>query len=117
MRISDWSSDVCSSDLLPLFITYYTCAGYVRGGTGNEWPLRALAAHGIAALCINAVPGDTTKDARYRRAQAAVESATKLLSERGLIDASRVGMGGISFGREGTMWTASNSDLIKAVTK
>src|SRR3546814_8343232 len=55
---------------LPLFITYYTCAGYVRGGTGNEWPLRALAAHGIAALCINAVPGDTTKDARYRRAQA-----------------------------------------------
>src|SRR3546814_9062143 len=65
---------------LPLFITYYTCAGYVRGGTGNEWPLRALAAHGIAALCINAVPGDTTKDARSRRAQAAVESETKLLS-------------------------------------
>jgi len=101
---------------LPLFITYYTCAGFLRGGTGNEWPLRALAAHGIAALCINAVSGDTTKDARYRRALAAVESATKLLSDRGIVDANRVGMGGLSFGSEVTMWTAMNSDLLKAVS-
>lgn len=101
---------------LPLFITYYTCAGFLRGGTGNEWPLRALAAHGIAALCINAVPGDTAKDARYRRALAAVESATKLLADRGIVDPNRVGMGGLSFGSEVTMWTAMNSDLLKAVS-
>ena len=101
---------------LPLFVTYYNCAGYLRGGTGNEWPLRALAAHGIAALCVNAVPGDTTKDARYRRAQAAVEGAAKLLSDRGIVDANRVGMAGLSFGSEVTMWTATNSDLLKAVS-
>jgi dipeptidyl aminopeptidase/acylaminoacyl peptidase len=101
---------------LPLFVTYYTCAGYLRGGVGNEWPLRALAAHGIAALCINAVPGDTEKDARYRKGLEAIEAATKLLSDRGIVDASRVGMGGLSFGSEVTMWAATHSDTLKAVS-
>src|SRR3546814_4151049 len=88
MRISDWSSDVCSSDLQvlfdpnaalaqdiaasapsrllrwtdvsgqeftgwffpsrgkgdsppPLFVTYYSCTGFLRGGVGDEWPLRS----------------------------------------------------------------------------
>ncbi|USI75413.1 Atxe2 family lasso peptide isopeptidase [Sphingopyxis sp. USTB-05] len=101
---------------LPLFVTYYTCAGYLRGGVGNEWPLRALAAHGIAALCINAVPGDTDKDARYKRGLAAIEAVTTLLAERGIVDRARVGMGGLSFGSEVTMWAATHSDLLKAVS-
>ena len=92
------------------------CAGYLRGGVGNEWPLRALAAHGIAALCINAVPGDTDKDARYKRGLAAIEAVTTLLAERGIVDRARVGMGGLSFGSEVTMWAATHSDLLKAVS-
>lgn len=101
---------------LPLFITYYSCAGYLRGGVGDEWPLRALAAHGIASLCINAVPGNVDKAVRYDRALAAVESVTKLLSDKGIVDADRVGMGGLSFGSEVTMWTATRSNILKAIS-
>src|SRR3546814_10056227 len=28
---------------IPLFVTYYSCAGYLRGGLGDEWPLLPLA--------------------------------------------------------------------------
>src|SRR3546814_8660030 len=99
MRVSDWSSDVCSSDLgrrqvlfdpnsalaediaatvpaklirwtdvrgreftgqlfealradgaepPPLFVTFYTCDGFLRGGLGDEWPLASLAEIGRA---------------------------------------------------------------------
>ncbi|SKB75340.1 Atxe2 family lasso peptide isopeptidase [Sphingopyxis flava] len=100
---------------LPLFVTYYNCAGYLRGGVGDEWPLRAMAAHGIAALCVNAVPGEGGNK-RYARGTAAVEAAVELLADRGIVDAARVGMGGLSFGSEVTMWTAMHSDLLKAIS-
>ncbi len=101
---------------LPLFITYYTCTGFLRGGVGNEWPLRALAAKGIAALCINAVPGEIDKLARYDKAIAAIESVTRLLSDKGIVDAERVGMGGLSFGSEITMAVATRTNLLKAAS-
>lgn len=100
---------------LPLFITYYKCAGYLRGGVGNEWPLRALAAQGIAALCINAVPGEGGQ-ARYERGVAAVESVIDKLSERGLVDPGKVGMGGLSFGSEVAMRAALRPNLLKAIS-
>jgi dipeptidyl aminopeptidase/acylaminoacyl peptidase len=100
---------------LPLFVTYYNCAGYLRGGVGDEWPLRAMATHGIAALCVNAVPGEGGNK-RYARGTAAVEAAVKHLSDRGIVDAARVGMGGLSFGSEVTMWTAMHSDILKAIS-
>jgi hypothetical protein len=37
----------------PLFINYYSCSGYLRGGVGDEWPFFVFAKAGIAALCIN----------------------------------------------------------------
>lgn len=99
---------------LPLFVTYYQCAGYLRGGVGNEWPLRALAAHGIAALCINAIPSKETGEPRYVEGLAAIEAVVALLDRKGQIDRSRVGMGGLSFGSEVTTWTATHSNLLKA---
>jgi hypothetical protein len=102
----------------PLFITYYSCTGYVRGGSpGDEWPLAALAADGIAALCINApfgVPYEAT--ARYDTALSAVRSVIDLLSRRGLVDRTRVGMGGLSFGSEVTLWVAMKSNLLTAAS-
>lgn len=101
---------------LPLFVTYYSCYGFLRGGVGNEWPLRALAAHGIAALCINAVPGLNDRASRYAKGLEAIESVTKLLADRGLVDPARVGMGGLSFGSEVTMVTATRSKILKAAS-
>jgi dipeptidyl aminopeptidase/acylaminoacyl peptidase len=99
---------------LPLFITYYRCPGFVRGGLGDEYPLHALAAHGIASLCINVQPqGETTRE-RYEVALKTIAAAIAELDKRELVDPARVGMGGLSFGSEVTMWTASHSRLLKA---
>jgi len=101
----------------PLFVTYYSCPGFVRGGVGDEWPLVSLAQAGISALCINRRPGYTLDAiARYGEGLAAVESAIDLLSREGEIDPARVGMGGLSFGSEVTMWTLSQSNVLAAAS-
>ncbi|WP_374282714.1 Atxe2 family lasso peptide isopeptidase [Novosphingobium sp.] len=102
---------------VPLFITYYSCEGYLRGGTGDEYPLRDLAASGIAALCINRQPGvagggDNVE--AYRVAASGIAAIIAELSGQGKIDATRVGMGGVSFGGEVTAWLAMHSRLLKA---
>src|SRR6185312_11555923 len=101
----------------PLFVTFYTCYGFLRGGVGNEWPLATLAEDGISALCINALSGfqlDTV--AHYDEGRAAVESVVKLLSAEGRIDRTRVGMGGLSYGSEVTLWTLAHSDVVTAAS-
>ncbi len=101
----------------PLFITYYSCPGFVRGGVGDEWPLVSLAQAGISALCINRRPGYTMDAvARYGEGLAAVESVIDLLSKEGEIDRARVGMGGLSLGGEVTMWTVTESNLLAAAS-
>lgn len=103
----------------PLFITYYSCAGYLRGGLGDEWPLAALADAGIAALCINQAQTSVAAQdsvADYQVAQEAIEAIIAILEGRGLVDQSRVGMGGLSFGSEVTTWIAANSDLLAAAS-
>lgn len=100
----------------PLFVNYYNCNGFLRGGVGNEWPLASMASHGISALCINGNP--SFKDARENYAQGtrAVEGIVRLLAEQGEIDPGRVGMGGLSYGSEVTMWTLMHSDLLAAAS-
>lgn len=116
-RASGWLVRPKFPGRLPLFITYYRCAGYLRGGLGNEWPLRALAASGIAALCINQLPsGGAKAEPRYRLGLAAVRAAVAELDRRALVDPGRVGMGGLSFGSEVAMWTATHSKLLSAVS-
>lgn len=100
----------------PLFVNYYRCLGYLRGGMGDEWPLAALAEQGIAALCINAVPYPRDAVERYEAARSAVESAVALLAARGEVDGRRVGMGGLSFGSEATFWTLMHGDVLTAAS-
>lgn len=105
----------------PLFITYYECSGYLKGGTGDEWPLATLAASGIAALCIN-LPASTVSVTAwdpvgaYDAALSGIATIIDSLNRRGLIDPQKVGMGGISFGSETTMWLARNSNLLAAAS-
>lgn len=104
---------------LALFVTYYLCDGYLRGGVGDEFPLRQLAAAGIATLCINRVPisadlGDQAE--QYELGREGVSAAVDLLAKRGIIDPARVGMGGVSFGGETTMWIAQHSTVLSAIS-
>lgn len=100
----------------PLFLSYYACPGFVRGGLGDEWPLASMAERGISALCINAAPYRMDAVERYDLGLSAVRSAIDLLASRGEIDRAKVGMGGLSFGSEETIWVAMNSNLLAAAS-
>lgn len=100
----------------PLFVTYYRCLGFVRGGSGDEWPLATMAEQGISTLCINAPSFSANADERYDVGRSAVESAVERLASEGRIDRSKIGMGGLSFGSEVTMWTLIHSDVIAAAS-
>jgi hypothetical protein len=101
---------------VPLFINYYNCSGYLRGGTGDEWPFVAFAKAGIAALCIQRRPGSMDVMANYDEALSGVSAAIDLLDREGRIDRRRVGMGGLSFGTEVTVWVARKSNLLAAAS-
>lgn len=100
----------------PLFVVYYRCTGFLRGSVGDEWPLATFAGNGIAALCINAAPLTDDAVARYQQGMTSVEGAVKLLAKQGDIDPTRIGMGGLSFGSEVTVWTAMHSDMLRAIS-
>src|SRR3546814_16883177 len=114
----DWSSDLVSSDLggffpsrgkgdspPPLFVTYYSCTGFLRGGVGDEWPLDSMAESGISAICIKTAPYRTDAAMRYGLGLSAGESLFARLAATAEIARARVGMGGRSFGPQVPMWT------------
>lgn len=101
----------------PLFVTYYNCAGFLRGGVGDEWPLASLAEQDISALCINDPPGYLLDAvARYGRGVTGVTEVIDLLAAAARIDRTKVGMGGLSFGSEVALWTAIQTDVLAAVS-
>jgi len=100
----------------PLFVVYYRCSGFLRGGVGDEWPLATLAAHGVAALCIDAAPDRSDAIERFEDGRVAIASAVDLLASRGEIDPHRIGVGGLSAGAEVALWTATQSRSVHAVS-
>lgn len=100
----------------PLFVSYYRCPGFLRGGMGDEWPLVSLAQEGISALCINAAPSRVDARERYDNGLSATRSAVDLLAARGEVDPQRVGFGGLSFGTEIAMWLVTESNLLAAAS-
>jgi dipeptidyl aminopeptidase/acylaminoacyl peptidase len=102
----------------PLFLNYYSCAGFLRGGEGDEWPIPALLDAGFAVACVNAAPSTGPQDAvaAYRAGLEAVRSLIALLDRRGLIDPHKVAMGGFSFGSEVASWVAVHSNLLGALS-
>jgi dipeptidyl aminopeptidase/acylaminoacyl peptidase len=102
----------------PLFVNYYLCEGFLRGGLGDEWPLAALAAAGIDSACVTSavIPGEQDALANDRAAAEGVAALVDRLAAEGRVDRSRVGMGGLSFGSEVTLWLAFNTRLLAAAS-
>ena len=102
----------------PLFIDYYLCDGFLRGGLGDEWPLAPLAEAGIDALCVTSttIPGAQDSLANNRAAAEGVAAIVARLDREGRTDTRRVGMGGLSFGSEVTLWVAYNTGLLAAAS-
>jgi len=102
----------------PLYLNYYACEGFLRGGEGDEWPIPALLEAGFAVACINAVPSTGPQDAveDNRTALEAVRKVIGEFSREGVADPSRVAMGGFSHGSEIALWVASHSRLLAAAS-
>jgi dipeptidyl aminopeptidase/acylaminoacyl peptidase len=109
---------------LSLVVVTYRCAGFLRGGTGDEYPIFAFAAEGHAVLCFNVPDVDYPRlatmdwasfqnwargsgDPEKKRTQESLETAIAELERRAFIDSDRIGLTGLSFGAETTayaMW-------------
>ncbi|MCP3731318.1 Atxe2 family lasso peptide isopeptidase [Sphingomonas sp. MG17] len=115
---------------VPLILVQYRTRGFLRGGTGNEYPLFALAAQGFAVLSIER-PGyvseltptsDFAERARLnygdwadrKSVMSAFASGIDRLDRRGLIDPKRVGITGFSDGSVSAQYALLNSSLFAA---
>ena len=102
----------------PLYLNYYLCEGFLRGGEGDEWPIPELLDAGFAVACINSIPSTGPQDAVAddRIALDAISALIAKLSAEGIADRSKVAMGGLSHGSEIAMWIASHSRLLAALS-
>lgn len=114
----------------PLVVVQYDTRGFLRGGTGDEYPIQAFAARGYAVLSVSRpeaigrdVDGDETAAGRAdlagfadrRSALSSVEIGVRMLIDRGIADPARIGITGMSDGAttatfallHGTMFAAA----------
>jgi len=107
-----------TSTRLPVVVQYYHCAGFLKGGVGDEIPMLPLVESGIAVLCMDRVraPEGSGTDQSYALALSDIDAALDGLVADGLIDGERVGIGGLSFGSEVALWAIRHSRRFAAAT-
>lgn len=113
----------------PVVIVQYISHGFLRGGTGGEYPIHPLAARGYFVLSVNRPDWDelathlTADELEVRTEldnsenqmkQTALEAMLALLDARGLSDTQRIGITGLSDGAETVYWGITRSHLFAA---
>ena len=107
----------------PLVITTYRdSGGFLRGGVGDEYPIQVLAANGFAVLNFEALgrlrnsrPNDFERTALFWESPLdGIEKAVSKLKDMRLVDPSRVGITGLSYGAEFVDYAISHSGLFYA---
>jgi dipeptidyl aminopeptidase/acylaminoacyl peptidase len=116
---------------LPLVVVQYHSDGFLRGGTGDEYPIHLFAARGYAVLSFerpatyaSIVPSIRTfedahavnaKDwAERRSVLSAVETGVRQVIGTGIADPGRIGITGMSDGSTTVRFALNNSDLFSA---
>ena len=115
---------------LPLIIVQYTSHGFLRGGTGDEFPIQVFAAHGFAVLSVqrpqylgmklHAKTWDEVNRLDMKgwgdrkSVLSSFETVVNLLAARGDIDPSRVGITGLSDGASSAQFAILNSHVFRA---
>lgn len=113
----------------PLVLVQYNSVGFLRGGTGDEFPIQALAGRGFAVLSFNrsdfvpaakqaATERDASRELRKdwidrRSVQSALETAVQQAIATGTVDPARMGISGFSDGSSTVQWALINSRLFK----
>ncbi|WP_343517790.1 Atxe2 family lasso peptide isopeptidase [Sphingomonas sp.] len=116
---------------LPTIVTLYRSRGFLRGGTGNEYPIFLFAQRGYAVLSIERPalfaanqPELTSYDAIYaanvkdwadrRSVHGAIAAGLDLLVARGIADPAKLGITGLSEGAAAVRFALINSRLFAA---
>lgn len=114
----------------PLVVVQYDTRGFLRGGTGDDYPIQAFANRGYAVLSIRRPPAMAivrgARDFREgnrlnlvgfadrRSALSSVETGVRLVVERGIADPRRIGITGLSDGATTTMSAILHSSVFSA---
>ena len=111
---------------LPVIVTQYWSRGFLRGGTGNDYPILLFAERGFAVLSISRPPSAATIDrsvkrpvdidraeirhwAERRNINSAINRGLDLLIARGIADPARLGLTGLSDGGSAVRFALINS--------
>ncbi|AOF97571.1 Atxe2 family lasso peptide isopeptidase [Sphingobium sp. RAC03] len=114
----------------PLIVVTYRSRGFLRGGTGDEYPIFPLAARGYAVLSFDAPPDlasltTTSSQADYSRMnnkdwanrssiQSSLAQGLRVVDALGATDPSRRGITGLSDGATTAWFALINSELFQA---
>lgn len=122
-----------AGEKLPMIVVQYHSRGFLRGGTGDEYPVHLLAAKGFAVLSFERPP-DVSQSIPNLRTEAELNAASEagwadrksLLSSiltgvraaimTGAIDPARLGITGLSDGATSTRFALINSDMFAAAS-
>lgn len=122
-----------SGDKLPMVVVQYRSQGFLRGGTGDEYPIHALAAHGFAVLSVERVadyadslPNVRTVDeanaadlkdwAEMKNQVSSIIAGIAQVRARGIVDPARIGITGLSAGAMSAKFALLNTDLFAAAS-
>jgi len=103
----------------PLIVTTYRSGAFLRGATGDEYPIQLFAANGFVVLDFDAAPLPVDSDfktnmLRWYSPVASFQSAFEILEKMGLVDPTRRGLSGLSYGADITEYAISHTDLFHA---
>lgn len=113
---------------LPLVIVQYGSRGFLRGGTGDEYPILALAARGYAVLSFQrplhwsleaarrgaGAVSDSEDQADRKSVQSSLETGIALVLRRGIFDPAKIGITGLSDGATTVHWMLTQTRLFAA---
>ena len=116
--------DFVAGKRYPLIVTTYRSGDYfLRGASGDENPIEVYAAHGFAVLSFdvgwlrNPEQGDfDAKILDWASPVASMEDAIRRLAKDGIIDPTKVGIGGFSHGEEIAGYAVSHTNLFRAAS-
>jgi dipeptidyl aminopeptidase/acylaminoacyl peptidase len=114
----------------PMVIVQYDTRGFLRGGTGDEYPIQAFANRGYTVLSFGRPrpPVDERGVKEFEEAgrlslrefsdrrsvQSSLEAGIRLVVDRGIADPKRIGITGLSDGSSTVEWALNHSRLFSA---
>jgi dipeptidyl aminopeptidase/acylaminoacyl peptidase len=120
---------------LPLIVVQYQTRGFLRGGTGDEYPIQLFAARGYAVLSVQNPPPYYTREPDgpwHTSEEAEVENmrnfnlrksnlsslvtGLEMVMARGYVDPKRIGLTGLSDGSTTVQFALANTNLFAAAS-